>query len=314
MKITSRRRSNSRGRYIFLSLFLGVALILGFVFRDVTVGLIAIVGKPVLSSALSLVRSTSFTASLFGSKADIVRERDALKERNKELESQKEESELLSLYGVDVQKALIGNKDTRIIASVLSRPNFTPYDSFLLDKGKENGVQEGALLFGTENRVIGYIARAYNTLSHAVLFSTAGVESVVYIPESHVLVRAVGAGGGVMRLSIPQGIDVREGLLVSYPTLSPSPIGKITRVVKTETSPDIFGYVTLSDSPFNLFIVSISTGTYITPSVTELEKNMEHATTTARGFFEVPDGFKISVSTSTASTTEISTTTATSTR
>ena len=298
----SHRRSNSRSRYVFLLLFLGVALVLGFVFRNQTITTISIVGKPILKSAFSVIHSTSFTTSLFGSKADLIKERDGLLERNKVLESESEERDLKEMYSEDIERIFTGSSDDKITASVLSRPNFTPYDSLLLDKGSNDGVTNGALLFGTKKRVIGFVARTYETLSHAVLFSTAGVESVVYIPKARVLVRAIGVGGGVMRLSIPQGIEVSEGIEVSYPTLSPSPIGKITRIVKTETSPDIFGYVTLSDSPFDLFVVNIGTSNFTSPSIAELEKNMEQATSTAKAYFEVPDGFKITVSTSTAST------------
>jgi len=311
MKMISRRRSNDKGRFIFFSLFLVVALVLGLVFRDATMGVISYIGKPVLKSALTVVRSTSFTSSLFGSKADLVRERDELKERNRILESEKEERTLSDSYSEDIKKVLEGAKDERIIASVLSRPNFTPYDSLLLDKGSREGVRNSALLYGTGNRVIGYIAHAYETLSHAVLFSTAGIESVVYIPSTHALVRAVGAGGGVMRLTIPQSIDVQEGSLVSYPTLSPSPIGVISRIVKTETNPDIFAYVTLADSPFNVFVVGVGTSIFKSPSEAELEKNMEPATTTSQGFFTVPEGYKVIVSTSTVTSTATSTGTST---
>jgi cell shape-determining protein MreC len=307
MKMNFRRQSSNRGRYIFFSLFAIVALILGFGFRDATVSIIAVVGKPVLKGTFSIIQSTTFTTSLFGSKADLVRERDALSERNRVLESEKETEAIARLYGEDVQKVIARAMDERIVSSVFSRPNFTPYDSLLLDKGKKDGVKEGSLVYGTGNRVIGYIAHAYDTISHTVLFSTAGVQSVVYMPSTRTLVRAVGFGGGVIRLSIPQGIHVKEGDEVSYPTLSPSPIGKITRIVKTDTNPDIFGYVTISDSPFNLFVVSIGTGDYQSPSKNELEKNMQFATTTAQTFFKIPEGYTVSISTTTATTTATST-------
>ena len=303
MKMISRRQSNKRGRLVFFSFFVVFALVTGIFFRDQSSRIIASIAQPLLSHISSGFQSTEFIASLFGDKASIAHERDLLREKNAALESEKQSLIIAKTYSDDVQNVLDTTKDKRIVAAVVSRPNFTPYDTLLIDRGARDGVPEGALVYANSSRAIGYIKKVYDSLSHVALFTTAGVELLVYLPESHALAHAVGMGGGLIRVSVPQGVRIKTGDIVTYPTITPSIIGTVSKIVTTPTNPDVYAFLTVDTVPFSLFVVSVDTRSFTMPSRAELEKNMNGATTTAKNFFAPPSGFEIPGYTTTAPTT-----------
>lgn len=284
----SRRRYNERSRLYFLYAFIVLALVLGIFFREQSARYVTLIGKPLLTNITSGIHSTLFVSGLFGSKASLIRERDALKEQ---VETLRSEQEAVRARASTTSSTL--SSDERVSAAVISRPSFTPYDSLLIDKGARDGIHEGALVLAHENRAIGYVKKTYDSLSHVALFTTAGVESLVYLPSSRILAQARGMGGGTIRISVPQGMRIQEGDVVVYPTISRQSIGTISKIVTTPTSPDIYAYVHVSEVPFSLFTVDVTTRSFTPPTLQELQENMADATSTAATYFETPANFEM---------------------
>jgi cell shape-determining protein MreC len=303
MKMISRRRYNTTGRWIFFSLFVVVVIVFGMWFREQSSEIVGKFGRPLLMSTTRALHSTVFIGSLFGNTATLVRERDSLRDRAAMLESENTMLKVASNYDDAIQKVINTEHSEDVVASIISRPNFTPYDSLLIDKGTRDGVRDGAVVYRDGNTAVGFIRHAYESLSHVVLFSTAGVETLVYLPATNILVQALGMGGGTIRLTIPQGVVVHEGDIATYPTLSPSPIGRIQSISTTPTNPDAFAFITLPDIPFSMFAVRVSARSYEAPDATLIEKNMRDATTTATTYFTIPSGILPPKDVATTSTT-----------
>jgi cell shape-determining protein MreC len=294
----SRRRYNQRSRLYFLYFFIVVALVLGIFFREQSAQYVTLFGKPLLTNITSGIRSTVFMSQLFGSKASLIRERDTLQGQVQTLTSEMEARDAAEYFEAT------STHDDRIAAAVISRPSFTPYDSLLIDKGSRDEVHEGALVLAHGFQAIGYIKKSYDSLSHVALFTTAGVESLVYVPSPRILARAIGMGGGTIRISVPQGVRIKEGDIVIYPTISRQTIGTISKIVTTPTSPDVYAYVHVDEVPFSLFAVEVTKQHFTPPTLKELEANMADATSTASVFFETPSDFKMpQYATSTNATT-----------
>jgi cell shape-determining protein MreC len=161
-----------------------------------------------------------------------------------------ENKELRSLLGV--------TESERIGAGVIARPPLTPYDTLVLDQGSDAGVREGAVVYHVNNEAIGFVGTVFDTYAIVTLFSSPGVETSVYVYGPNVYARAYGEGGGVIRVSLPQGLQVVEGDVVVLPSLKEGLLGTVVRVESVPTQPEQFAYVTRSVPLQSLRGVTIS--------------------------------------------------------
>ena len=129
---------------------------------------------------------------------------DALKQENKELMVQ---------MGREIPEA-----SKSVIAAVLSGPNVPPYESLIIDVGKESGVSVGDRVVYGPNIILGEIIRIYNRSSRVKLYSAYGVQTDVLIPSDkawHAV--ATGFGGGNFSIDLPITIPVVRGLKILIP-------------------------------------------------------------------------------------------------
>lgn len=196
------------------------------------------------------------------------------------------EEELLSREGIhnsltklteenEALKELLGTGESeRIVAGVIGRPPYTPYDVVILDKGSADGVVSNAPVYYGDNKALGYVHRAFEHSALVTLISSPGVETSVYVFGPDVFATAVGQGGGVVRISIPQGLSVEEGNLVITPSLEGGVLGDIERVESNPTEPDQYAYLTY-DAPIQAVrLVSVGTQPLISIGFDEAYENV----------------------------------------
>jgi len=199
-------------------------------------------------------------------------------------------------------RALLGDAGSdRILAGVIARPPSVPYDTLILDKGSSDGVVEGTVVYHTHDHALGIVSRVYPTMSLVTLFSSDGVESTVYVYGADVFAYAYGEGGGVIRISLPQGILVQEGDVVVLPSIAPGDLGVVERVVSIPTQPEQSAYLTFPVPLQSLRSVVIAREPLERMDVTnvaDLAKTLRERT-----FFDVPDELRLGTSSTTATTT-----------
>lgn len=299
-KTNSRRTSSNRRK-------LGVILVvaaLAIIFVLTPVGRLVFVfayGVPPIKAGADVISDSAktFTAYL-GSKVTLKEENDRLRSLLADLEIALEYQDLKD---ENLKRlAAVVTDTTRIPAGVLVRPNDIPYDTLFIDRGTRSGVREGALVYGAVDTVLGVVIKAYDTTALVELFTAPGVESRVYVYGPDVIAESEGQGGGALRISVPQGIDLKIGNEVVFPTLSPGIIGTIEDVESNPADPETYGYISLSQSLASLRFVTVATDVFRVPSRTEIEHTILQASSTLTGFFALPPD--LFVPTTTATTTE----------
>lgn len=163
----------------------------------------------------------------------------------------------------------------RILAGVLARPPFVPYDLLVIDRGAEEGVVVGAVVYIAQNHAIGLVSHVYDHTSLVTLFTSPGVETTVYVYGPNVFAYAYGEGGGVLRVSLPQGVGIHEGDPVVLPALRMGDVGLIERVESLPTQPEQSAYVTLPQSLQSIRMVSIDRETLLPPTYTDIIADSE---------------------------------------
>jgi cell shape-determining protein MreC len=193
-------------------------------------------------------------------------------------------------------RGLLGDsKDERILAGVIARPPHTPYDTLIIDRGSNHNIVEGAVVYHTNEHAIGVVSRVYEKIALVTLFSSDGVETSVYVYGPDVFAYAYGEGGGVIRISLPQGIEVKEGNAVVLPSLHMGDLGVVERVVSLSTQPEQNAYLTFPISIQSLRTVTVGREAVVTPSLTDLEDGVERLRERFR--IDIPEALRLGTGT-----------------
>ncbi len=305
MKASLRR--NSRNKRLFRIAVLVVILLVAFYLVPRTLSFVAsIVMSPVISVQHWLNQSTDTIPSYF-------RDRNAL------LEQLKERDQIISFQsGSDLTvsrllkenerlRELLGATSTsRIAAGVIGRPTVLPYDVLVLDQGSADGVQIHTPVFIGRDQVIGYVSEVFGGTSVVSLVSSPGLESTVYIIGPNIYTTAVGQGGGVLEVGVPQGVPLAPGDLVVIPSFDAGVYGQIVSIDSVETRPEQYGYVTIDVPLQSLRWVSVGTE-QIDESDFETARERVRVVTENLTKIVVPDGVLVEIPTEATSTEATST-------
>lgn len=203
-------------------------------------------------------------------------------------------------------------------ARVLQQPPLVPYDRIVLNRGARDGVVEQAPVYAGDYVLIGQVIQVTARQSVAQLLSAPGVESTVYVFGPDIYTTAVGQGGGVIRIGVPQGVPLAVGNPVSVPAAGLGLLGSVTHIETEPTRPEQYGFVSLPEPLQSLQYVHVGTEAL---APVDFATAREHVAATRETYFTVPvpEGVLVDIpapgTTSTSSTATsseiIATTTAT---
>lgn len=169
------------------------------------------------------------------------------------------ELERLRNENQELRTLLSDNGEERVAAGVIGRPSSLPYDVLVIDRGTDDGVVEDAPVFIGSDRVIGFVAAAHPKTSVVAMITTPGWRSTVYIYGPNIYTTAVGIGGGITRVHVPQGIMLEVGNTVVIPSLNGGTYGTISAVDSIPSRPEQYGYVAMDTPISELRLVSVGT-------------------------------------------------------
>ncbi|MCB9818964.1 hypothetical protein H6788_02170 [Candidatus Nomurabacteria bacterium] len=221
--------------------------------------------------------------------------------------SDEESNELdyLRAENTSLREVLGQSDEPRIAAGVIGRPSALPYDILMIDKGSDDGIKKDTPIYIGRDTVIGFVAETYQNSSLVALLSTPGFTSTAYIFGPNIYTTAVGIGGGVTRIHVPQGITLSVGDLVVLPSMSPGLYGTVNAVDSVPERAEQYGYLTTDIPISSLKVVAVGTRPLSVMEFNEARKVVEE---TRREFLtiDVPDEFLIEAqsSTSTATSTQ----------
>ena len=180
----------------------------------------------------------SSAINFFSSRNSLIKENKILKNKISELELKTYDYEIL-LKEMDDLKALVGRSgnSSRILAGVLSKPPFSPYDTFVVDAGSSVGVKVGSGVYLSDNIIIGQISSVYNKNSVVELFASYGKKQEVVSMRTGESFEMLGKGGANFSFEVPKDTDISVGDIFIYPGISNSVVGIVYEVnVNTQSS------------------------------------------------------------------------------
>lgn len=198
----------------------------------------------------------------------------------------------------------------RQVARVIARPNTLPYDNIMIDRGSVHGISEFAPVYLGQDQVVGYVASVRPTTALVMLVTSPNFSATAYVSGPDIFTLTEGVGGGVMRVRVPQGINLQIDDVVILPAVDSGVYGKIFSIETSPTQPEQYGYISPPVSLQSLRYVSVGSDPIVTQGFSEAT-DMVAEVTDELFQLELPDGVLVTpqqsttTATSTATSTEI---------
>lgn len=198
---------------IFLKVSLIIIVVLVFVFAvNSTRSLLLEVLSPLFKTGDYFYRSLGSVSKIFSDKNKIIEENARLSD----------EIENYRISAIDYESVKYENQKLRedlkikptsnfITSSVLARSPQIPLDSLFLDKGIQDGINNGDFVLASDRILIGKIVEASKNRSTVALNSFVGVISYGYVARTNEPLETKGAGGGAVEANVPIDFDIIVG-------------------------------------------------------------------------------------------------------
>jgi len=156
-------------------------------------------------------------------------------------------------------KVRLGRTDTealRVLAAVLMRPPWVPYDTLLVDAGRAQGVALGDLVSAGGQALIGRVVELQERTARVELFSAPGV-SYQALLRGTLPLAVEGQGGGSLRAEMPAGTQVTVGDAVQIPGLWGGIVAHVSAIDARAGESVVVLYMQLPANPAELRYVEI---------------------------------------------------------
>lgn len=303
-----RRTSRIKGYVIAVAIALGL-LGLAAVLPRATAAVAAIVWYPIDSVRVWInTAESSFPV--------YVRDRNALDE---ELDTMRRAVAAQSGTSATIHRLVEENQELREllgavpgdrqVVRVIARPNTLPYDTLMIDQGSVQGIVERAPVYLGQDQVVGYISSVRPTTALVTLVTSPDFSATAFVSGPDIFTLTEGMGSGVMRVRVPQGINLQIDDVVILPAVDSGVYGQIFAIETSPTQPEQFGYIAPPVPLQSLRYVSVGSDPIVTQDFAQAT-DMVAEVTDAFFQLELPAG--VLVTPQLAATTS-TTTTATST-
>jgi cell shape-determining protein MreC len=148
--------------------------------------------------------------SIFKDKGVLIAENQHLKEERVFIDAYLARITALETENLELQ-TLLGrtNRDRTIVsASILTRPNKSPYDTIIIDAGEKDGVLPGDLAVASSNTLLGEVLEVFENYSRVSLYSSPDTATDVLFTSDNLSAKAVGRGGGNFYIELPRDLSV----------------------------------------------------------------------------------------------------------
>ncbi|MCE9585427.1 rod shape-determining protein MreC [Candidatus Nomurabacteria bacterium] len=196
--------------YFRVGIFNGFSGITHFIFR------------PVVILGNNIGGKFSNMGAYFSSKKSLNSENENLKMGLDELNARLANYTIVADENIKL-KEILGRKNEKVsmtLASILSKPNSSPYDTLIIDAGTNQNIKTGNLVLALGNVPIGKVAEVYANSAKVILFSNPGEKTEVVVAGRDAFMNIIGRGGGNFELILPRDFVLENGTEVHLPGMS----------------------------------------------------------------------------------------------
>jgi cell shape-determining protein MreC len=231
---------NKRKKTIRTAIGFGVFLLLAVTgVLAWSAGLLSTIGRPVWQAQQAIVDTAHDASVLVRTKSSVFRDNDRLLGENAELNNSMIDYQVLKSENDQLRELLgrIPETSKFTLATILAKPNRSPYDTIIIDIGSNSGVEIGQRVYANASIPLGQISKVNDKTSLVMLYSNPGQKTEVILDGSNASVELVGRGGGNFEMIIPLELSANKGWAVLLPNTSTEVIAIIEEIISTPTDP-----------------------------------------------------------------------------
>ena len=186
------------------------------------------ISRPLWSLRHSVSKSFVSVKNFFILKSILVSENLFLQDELADLKLKQFDYDILLQENQNLKNELgRSGKSHRVISAILSKPPFSPYDTFVIDAGSSDGVVVGSRAYISESIIVGLVKEATAHTSLIQLFSSGNQKQQATLSRTGASFTLEGSGGANFKLEVPKEADILLGDVFLYPSLSSSVIGTV---------------------------------------------------------------------------------------
>ncbi len=219
-----------RKKLLFFSLIIAILII--FFITPFGSRILFTAVRPFWNIENSILSFISAKNDILSSKSSLIAENQTLKDEIAKNKAEIEIADLLKSENEEL-KNIVGRKNQKekiILAAVLVKPFFSPYDTLLIDIGENMGIKAGDEVIADGQTHIGFIKEVYGNTSKVVLYSSNGEKVKVLIGPDNIEKEAKGVGGGNFLIEMPVESGIKEGDTIVIPSISTNIFGIVEKI------------------------------------------------------------------------------------
>ena len=220
-------RTNAKKVVTIVSLFLFLALIL-YLLPNTISSTGRTLSRPIWYVGSLVASSFSRSVSFFSSRNNLISKNTALEEEINSLKLKETDYGILLKENQDL-KSELGRPGVsgKVLASILSKPPVSPFDTFVIDIGSSLGIKEGNKVYLGGNIIVGKVKSVTGGTSIVELFSNSSVKQESTLSRTGATFVLQGHGGANFILEVPKEADILWGDVFTYPDINSSIIGTV---------------------------------------------------------------------------------------
>lgn len=230
------KRKRAIKNLIFFGVFILLAVLGIYAF---TSPLFHFIGKPIWRTKNLVINNVEDVGYVARTKASVFKENENLVKENLELKASMIDYQILKNENNSLKELFgrIPNGKDMVLGNILTKPNYSPYDTIIIDIGDENGIKIGEKVYANIITPIGEISRVYRNTSLVTLYSNPGKTTEAIINGVNTNVELVGRGGGNFETIIPIDLPFDKGTNILLPGLQSEIVAIMEDVISSPTDP-----------------------------------------------------------------------------
>jgi cell shape-determining protein MreC len=243
----------SKRKYLYLLVFLIVLVVIIFYFSTSIFNKSSLAShaifRPVLILGDRLGERFASLEFYFASKNSLQKDNDEMKRQLEETKAQMANYDSVVAEN-NTFKEILGRKGTKeiVVAGILSKPNQSPYDTFIIDAGSANGIKLGKTVFAGGDVPLGRVGEVFANSAKVVMFSSPGERTQVAVGT--IFLELLGRGGGNFEMIVPRDFTIQNGDQAILPGVNAYLVGVVRTIISDPR--DAFKKALLA-SPVNIF-------------------------------------------------------------
>ncbi len=233
------RRKKITKIIIILALFLLISFsgILTFFVKAINY-----IGQPIWQEKKTVTNNINNLSYLTRTRESLFKENQKILKENSSLKISMINYQLLKNQNDKLKELLgrISNARTSVLSNILMKPDNSPYDTMIIGVGENKGIKENSKVYVGGNIPVGVINKVYLKTSLVKLYSNPGTitDAVINVNNLSVNVKLVGRGSGNFEMSVPIGLVISKGTMVTLRNLNEEVVAIVEEKISDTSDPE----------------------------------------------------------------------------